>query len=185
MRFNLSNFRYIRNNLTTDSAKLYLSAMIMPYMTYCVTTWALACKSTLRPVEIAYKQALKVLDKKPKTHHHCNILKKYELLSWENIITYADSTLVYKILHGLAPPPLKEFIKINTNRSTRAGSRGDCLVPLRKSAFGQSVFSYRASHSWNTIPSDIRDLPTLTYFTKHLKIWLLKNQNCTHTESEP
>lgn len=32
-------------------------------------------------------------------------------------------------------------------------------------------------------PSEIRDLPTLATFTKHLKLWLLKNLNCTHTES--
>ncbi len=154
--------------------------MIVPHITYCITTWALACKSTLKPVEIAYKQSLKILDKKPNTYHHCAILKKYEFLSWENIIKYSDCIVVYKILHGLAPPPLSEFIKKNTNRSTRAGSRGDCLVPFRKTVFGQSGFSYQASHTWNTVPSDIWDLPTITSFTKHLKTWFLDNQQCTH-----
>lgn len=180
IKCNLSNFTYIRNNLTIDSAKLYFNAMIVPYMTYCITTWSLACKSTLKPVEIAYKQALKTLDKKPRMYHHCSILKKFDLLSWENVIKYSDSILVYKIFHGLAPPPLKDFIKKNTNRSTRAASRGDCIVPFKKSVFGQSVFSYRASQTWNAIPCVIRDLPTFTSFTKHLKTWLLQNQNCNH-----
>lgn len=161
IKFNLSNFTYIRNNLTIDSAKLYFNAMIVPYMTYCITTWSLACKSTLKPVEIAYKQALKTLDKKPRMYHHCSILKKCDLLSWENVIKYSDLILVYKIFRGLAPPPLKDFIKKNTNRSTRAASRGDCIVPFRKSVFGQSVFSYRASQTWNAIPCVIRDLPHL------------------------
>lgn len=154
--------------------------MIMSHMSYCITSWALACKTTLKPIETAYKQALKVLDKKPNTHHHCQILKKHERLNWVNTVKYNDSVLVFKIFHGLAPPPLQDFVKRNSNRSTRAGSRGDCIVPFRKSAFGQAVFSFRASQTWNTIPSTIRELSTLTSFTKHLKAWLVENQNCDH-----
>lgn len=180
MKFNLSNFRFIRNNLTLEAAKLYFEAMIMSHMSYCITSWALACKTTLKPIETAYKQALKVLDKKPNTHHHCQILKKHERLNWVNTVKYNDSVLVFKIFHGLAPPPLQDFVKRNSNRSTRAGSRGDCIVPFRKSAFGQAVFSFRASQTWNTIPSTIRELSTLTSFTKHLKAWLVENQNCDH-----
>lgn len=178
-KFNLSNFRYIRNNLTTESAKLYFSAMAMTHLTYCITIWALACKTTLKSAEIVYKQAIKILDKKTKAYHHCNILRKHGLLSWGNTIKHADGVLVYKILHGLAPPPLGEFIKTNPMRSTRAGSRGDCQVPLRKSVFGQTVFSYRATQTWNTIPNTIRYSPTLASFTGHFKTRLLENQICT------
>ena len=78
IKFNLSNFRFIRNNLTLESAKLYFDTMIMSHMSYCVTSWASACKTRLKPIETVYKQALKVLDKKPKTYHHCQILKKHE-----------------------------------------------------------------------------------------------------------
>ena len=130
IKFNLSNFRFIRNNLTPESAKLYFDTMIMSHMLYCVTSWAAACKTTLKPIETVYKQALKVLDKKPKTYHHCQILKKHERLNWDNTVKHTDAVLMYKIFHGQAPPPLQEFVKKNSNRSTRAGSRGDCVVPF-------------------------------------------------------
>ncbi len=152
----------------------------MPHMTYCITSRALACKSTLKPVEIAYKQASKILDKKSNMCHHCNILKKHELLNWKNVRKYADSILVYKIFIGLVLPPLQEFIKKNPNRSTRADSREDSLVQFKKSAFGQAVFSYRVSQIWNTIPSVMQDLQTLNSFTKHLKTWSLDSRLCSH-----
>lgn len=94
MKFNLSNFKFIRDNLTLESAKLYFNAMIVSHMTYCMTTWTLACKTTLKSIETIYKQALKTLDKKPKTHHHCRILEKHDILSWENMIRYADSPCI-------------------------------------------------------------------------------------------
>lgn len=54
----------------------------------------MACKTTIKPIAAVYKQALKVLDKKPKMYHHCYILEKYERLNLDNIVKYMDSVLV-------------------------------------------------------------------------------------------
>lgn len=87
---------------------------------------------------------------------------------------------VYNIFLGQALSSRQEFVKNNSSRLTRAGFRGDCRVPFRKSAFRQSIFSFHASQTWNSIPCVILQLPHLTSFTKHLKAWLLENQNCDH-----
>uniref|UniRef100_A0A8C7CP59 Reverse transcriptase domain-containing protein n=1 Tax=Oncorhynchus kisutch TaxID=8019 RepID=A0A8C7CP59_ONCKI len=183
-KFNLANFRFIRNCLTTEVAKLYFKSMILPHLTYCLTSWAQACCTKLKPIQSVYKQALKVLDRKPNSHHHCHILRKHELLSWENLVQYTDACLVFKILNGLAPPPLNIFVKQKTqtygSRSTRSAMRGDCIVPLRKSTFSKSAFSVRASHVWNTLPSDTHNCTTYHTFTKCLKTWLKVNQICEH-----
>uniref|UniRef100_A0A0E9PZ15 Uncharacterized protein n=1 Tax=Anguilla anguilla TaxID=7936 RepID=A0A0E9PZ15_ANGAN len=78
--------------------------MIIPHITYCQTSWTQTCKTTLKPTETVYKQALKVLDKRSnRHHHHCDILAKYDLLNWENLVKFADARLVFKILNCLAP----------------------------------------------------------------------------------
>jgi len=64
VRFHLFNFKYMRNNLTIDTAKLYFNAIIIPYLTYCLTSWAQASSTTLKPIQILNKQALKILDQK-------------------------------------------------------------------------------------------------------------------------
>jgi len=72
------------------------------------------------------------------------LFKNYTiLLNFENLIIYADLCLVYKILHGLAPPVLCQFMSTApiALRSTRSAAR----VPLRKSALGQTAFSVRAA----------------------------------------
>lgn len=153
--------------------------MIMSHLNYCITSWTLTNKTTIKTVEALYKKALKVLDEKPNMYHHCRILEIYNLLNWDNLIKLAGLVLVYKILNGQAPPPLNEFLKRNS-RTTRAGSRGDCLVPFRKSVFGQLSFSFRASQTRNTVPASIRDLETLSSFTKNLKKWLFEGQTCNH-----
>jgi len=99
-----------------------------------------------------YHQASKVLDRMPNTHHHCHCLKKHNLMTWDNLIKFTDSCLVFKFLHGLAPPPLTAFIKQKTTvfRHTGSVTRGDCVIQMRRTAFGLSAFSVRAAHTWSS-----------------------------------
>ncbi len=177
-KYNLANFRYIivRNCLTTTAAKLYINAMIIPHLTYCMTTWSQAKGTTQKPILFLHKEAYKVLNRKPNTYHHCNILFKYDILSWDNLIKYNDGCLMFKILNGKAPPPLGVFIKQKNlnNRSTRSTRRGDCEIPFRSISFGQSCFSVRASQLWNTLPTELRKCTIYHSFRQSLKIWLFK-----------
>ncbi len=63
---NLANIRFIINSLTNKAAVLFMNSMIIPHNTYCMTTWIQTSRSLLKPVDIIYKQTLKVLDKKKK-----------------------------------------------------------------------------------------------------------------------
>ncbi len=108
--------------------------------------------------------------------------RKYNLLSWENIIKYANVCLIYKMISGLSSPPLVQLVLIRTTdyRSTRGTLRGDCIIPLRRSQFSQSAFSVKAAQEWNTIPTTIRDLDTYALFRVQFKNWLISTQICQH-----
>ena len=125
----------------------------------------------LKPLQSLYKQVIKRLDKKPNRSHHCPILKKDNMLSWDNMIKYANMCLMYKVINNLTSPPLKEFVQVRTSayHSTRSAERGDCIIPLRKSRFGQSTFSHKAAQDWNTIPAPIRELDSHQSFKFYLK----------------
>lgn len=157
--------------------------MIMSHLTYCITSWSQANKTNLKPLESAYKNALKILDKKNKLYHHCFILNKYSLLNFENLISLFQLQLVYKIVHNLAPPPLKAFVHLTadtTVRVTRSRTRGECSIPKYDSALARSSFSYASVQKWNKLPSEILSLNDYRAFTKEVKVWLLKNQRCSH-----
>ncbi len=89
---------------------------------------------------------------------------------------------MYEIKHGLAPPVLTQFVNVAPNdyRLKRSAVRGDYIVPLRKSLFGQRVFSVRAAREWNSIQSNITNRNTYASFKFHLKKWLIESQYCQH-----
>ena len=161
---------------------MFMHSMILSHITYCLTTWSQASNTSLKSLLSLYKKTIKVLDRKSIYYHHCHVLKKYSLLNFENLIIYADLCLVYNILHGLAPPVLCQFVRTapNDHRSTRSVARGDCIIPLRKSALGQTAFSVRAAREWNLIPIHIRNFKTYPSFKLNLKKWLTGSQDCQH-----
>ncbi len=77
--FNLHNFRHIRSFLTKSAALLFLHSMILSHIEYCVTRWSHTSATTIKPIELYFKKALKVFDKKQLSYHHCNILTEYNL----------------------------------------------------------------------------------------------------------
>lgn len=150
-KFHLQNFKQIRNNLTDTAARMFLSSVILSRLEYCLTSWSFTGVTTLKAAESLYNKALKIFDKKPSTYHTCNILHKYDLLSFSHLVDFKRACLVYKTLHDLAPPPLKEFIKRSNTQSaarvTRAVVRGDCAVPYRPYFWPDSP----VCHRWETM----------------------------------
>ncbi len=64
-------------------------------------------------------------------------------------------------MHGLAPSPLVDFITFKSieNRVTRGAAKADCW-------FGRAVFSFRASHQWNSIPQSITESTSIKHHFK-------------------
>ena len=183
IKYNLANFRHIRSSLPMDVAKTFIHGLIFSHISYCITCWGQANESTIRPLKSQYKQALKILDKKPLHYHHCNILEKHNLLSFENFREFSNLCLVYKILHGLAPACLLEFVchrPARSIRSSRISSIYDCRIPTYLTTFGQSSFSFNATTQWNSLSSDLKSCPSFRSFKTQLKHSLKNSQNCNH-----
>jgi len=64
LKYTLSAFRHIRNTLTHDAAKIYIEAMIIPHISYCISCWSQTSETAIQPLKSLYNQAVKVFDKK-------------------------------------------------------------------------------------------------------------------------
>ena len=160
----------------------YLHCMILSHVNYCFSNWSFTGATILSPIKQLYNRSLKVLDKKPQSYHHCSILKKYNFFSFDNFKLFKDVCVIYKVLHGLYPPPLEEFISRQPVRSigTRAAIRGDCEVQFRRTTFAQNVLSVKGCLEWNKLPINIRECPTYGTFKSKLSEWILDKQTCEH-----
>jgi len=183
LKFNLMNYKHIRNSLSTEASNTFLNTMIVSHLLYCMSSWSQACKTSLKFLESLYKRAIKIHDKKSRYYHHCKVLSKYNILNFENLIKYNQISSLFKIIHNIAAPPLRKFVTLNSERNcwtTRSTVRGECSVPKHRTTYGQQSFSYKAVSLWNTLPNEIISCTNYSTFTCLTKQWLLTNQTCTH-----
>lgn len=183
IKYNISIFKYIRNSLTTEASFMYFNAMIAPHITYCLSCWSQANKTTLKPLRSVYNQALKVLDRKAPCYHHCNILCKYKILSFDSLIHYTNLRTLFKIVNNIAPPSMQKFIKLyseQTSRTSRSTAHRNCAIPNRSSTFAQTAFSFKTIKQWNLLPGSLKLSLDFNNFTRNLKKYILDNQLCQH-----
>ncbi len=147
IRTNLNCFYMIRPYISLKAAKLYMHAMVFSHLSYCVTVWSQVSQLTIKPVRSLYKQTLKILDKKPNRWHHCNIVQKYDLLSFENVINLSLIKMVFKCVNNLAPEIICPLISKQSSKgiTTRGATNQICTVPKRKTKFAQSTFSVQGT----------------------------------------
>ena len=176
----LFTFRRIRSSLSVEAAKAFFHAMIMSHFAYGVTCWSQTSDTTLKPLKLLYKQAAKILDRKDRSHHHCTIYNKSNILNFENFIKHAQITMIHKIVNGQAPPTLNDFVALATNstlRPTCASTHRNCKIPNRFSNVGQSGL-YRMVTTWNSLPKELKAITSHALFSLQSRQLLLDNQTC-------
>ncbi len=133
IKYSLINFRQIRQCLPIDIARIFMHATIFSHLSYCLTCWGQAGETIIKPLKSLYKQTLKTLDKKSNQYHHCRVLEKYNFLSFDNFRLFRNLCMVYKMLNGLAPSILGDFVHFRSTvsaRFTRSSSTSDRVIPF-------------------------------------------------------
>jgi len=91
-------------------------------------------------------------------------------------IDFKLAVLVYKSLHGLAPPYLSDDCQLVTDvgrRHLRSSDVYTCVVPRTQSQIGDRSFSVAGPRLWNNQPREIRRRgTTFEHYRRLLKAFL-------------
>ena len=87
-------------------------------------------------------------------------------LGWQKLNLQRElktATMVYKSLNGLAPDYLKSMFTDRSATSTYSlrNCEGKLVLPLPRTNFVKSIFSYSGAVLWNNLPTNLRQAQTL------------------------
>ena len=101
-------------------------------------------------------------------------LSNSKIESLQRLQDRIKSVMVYKILNQLCPENLRSKFHLRSDYS-RYNTRfcRNIQIPKYNLAYAKKGFSYSALKTWNEIPLNIREIPTLNHFKKQLKIYLM------------
>lgn len=164
LRMSMYIFRDLRNILSIRSLKTVYFAICQSLFLYGIDSWGGCASSFLSPVEIAQKQIIKIILKKPRRCPSAEIFHKFDVL---NIRQLYISSLLCKIFQK------KEGYKIITReRFTRSSLQLNLSIPRMRTLAGQRCASYIGPKLFNQLDPEMKLLPKLKLFKKKLTTYL-------------
>lgn len=151
--------------------KLLYNSVIIPYFDYGDVLWHSAAKTQLDILQKLQNRAGRII-LKVKSSEHKSINEIHDNLNWETLqnrrIRHTFS-LMYKILHDMAPRYLQEkFVFTSTGYALRTGN--NLALPKPKTNNCKRTFLYRGSTMHNDLPLNIRQSSSLAIFNKAIKM---------------
>ena len=110
-------------------------------------------------------------EKKRKRDHVTPLLQELHWLPVKFRCQYKIGTLAYRHFEGSLPPYLSSSLcTYEPSRSLRSSKEKLLKIHKRNlKSFGERSFSFMAPSVWNSLPADLRNLPTLSHFKSDLK----------------
>ena len=161
----------IRRYLSKDATAKLVSAMITSRLDYCNSILCGLPAGQISRLQHIQNSAARLVLLKKKRDHVTPLLKELHWLPLTFRIDFKMACLAFKHFDGTLPPYLSRTLTTYCpSRSLRSSSEKLLKVPkFNLKTAGQRSFQYLAPTIWNNLPSDLRNLPTLSIFKSHLK----------------
>ena len=183
--FQLRQLRQVRGSLTAGSLQTLVHAFISSRLDYCNSLLYGASDGLLAKLQSVQNAAARLITGSRKFDHITPVLRDLHWLPVRQRIIFKIALLVFKCLHGLAPPYLADLCKpvadVAGRRHLRSADTTTLLVPRYRTVLGSRNFAIAGPLVWNSLPVDLRsrDL-SIGIFTNRLKTHLMRSPPAAH-----
>ena len=134
----------------------------------------------LQRMQVIQNAAARFITGARRFEHMTPVLRDLHWLPVRQRIKFKTAVLVYKCLHGMAPPYLTSYctpVSAQTGRSNLRSATTGQLVPRTRTVYGSRSFAVHGPVVWNCLPAELRSPDmTLGVFRKQLKTHLFNCQ---------
>ena len=168
----LSKLRYF------ISTKILLSlyyALVEPFLNYCIIAWGGTYRTTLQPLFILQKKALRIITFTSFNEYSSPLFKDLRVVKLFDIIALA--VFMYKFHNKLLPPVFDHYfnpVRNVNSYNTRLSSKMTYAIPKARTNYGIFNIRFQGAKVWNDISDDLK-LLLLKHLKEKLKQILIEN----------
>ena len=175
--FQLRQLRAVRSSLTDEAARTLVFAFVSSRLDYCNSLLSGIGEGLLSRLQSVQNAAARLVTGTRKYDHITPVLRRLSWLPVRQRISYKIALLMYKCVHGMAPPyladdciPLSSLPGLENNRSA---AQWKVFRRSAKTNAGKRSFAFNGPTIWNSLRTDLRD-PDLSIqqFRGRLKTFL-------------
>ena len=162
--------------LPLTTRKTLYNSLILPHIDYCSTVWSCTSQTNLIRLQRLQSRAMRViLRANPRTSID-DMLDKLRWMSVKQRLFYNYMILMCRIAHEAVPGYLLQFVKFaheQHEHATRSATQNNLFIA---NGHKHSLF-HNGALEWNSLPSDLRNIPKLPTFKNNLTKYVFSN--CT------
>ena len=152
----LSKIRYyIDINILTG---LYY-ALIYPFLTYAIIAWGNTYSTTLKPLYVLQKKALRLMTFSKFDEHSSPLFKTLNIIKLHDLVSYQIAIFMYKFKNRLLPLVFNNFFtevsKVH-QYNTRSAAKHSYYLPKVRTNYGKFNIRFQAPKIWNAINEQVK-----------------------------
>jgi hypothetical protein len=160
--------------------KLLFSAQCLSHINYASTVWCGAGETHIKKINALHRRGCKLIIN---SSYLCTAdkLKAVNILPLQQQLVFNMSMLMYKVVHGLSPSYLNEFL---TKAPDRYASN-KYLLPRTRIDLYKTSFAFAGPSVWNSLPQIVKANRSAVTFKASLRKHLftqVTNNNQSHTQ---
>ena len=150
-------------------------ALIEPYLMYCNIVWASQNSTLLHSLFLLQKQAVQIITFSHWSSHTDPIFKRHCLSIVNDINKLQTACFMFNAMHNLLPQSLGSLFKLNSSvHSYFTRHVNDFHLTKFHTNVRKFSISVQGPLLWNSLPTEIKNLPNIGLFKCHYKSYLLQ-----------
>jgi len=176
----LRQIRSLRRCLPRHALLTLVRALIVSKVDYCNSVLAGIPGQLQDRLQTVLNAAARLVFPARRSECITPLLRELHWLRVPERVTFRLCVLAYRCLHGTTPANLAESLHrtsdVDTRRRLRSADSAMLVIPsTRRSTLGDRSFPVASAREWNTLPSSVRNAPSLTTFRRELKTVLFRS----------
>ena len=179
-QYHLYNIGRIRKYLSQESTEQLVHAFITSKLDYCNALLCGLPSNLISKLQRIQNIAARIVTRTSSSAHITPVMYDLHWLPVAQRIKFKVLLMVFKCRNNMAPTYLQDLIRPQQHtRSLRSSNQNLLEIPFtRQNSFAQRAFGVAGPRLWNSLPSDIRDLSSLSLFKSKLKTVLFQDHYC-------
>ena len=159
-----------------NSLKLYYKSYILPILDYGCLIWGRCSTSNTYRLIKLQKRAARIILKVDLMTPSTQMFSELKWLPFPERVKYHTHIMMYKILNNMAPDYLRQLfhnVSETHERALRSADNELLTLPLYRTTYYEKSFTVTGAREWNSLPLNLRKLPTIQSFKTAVKSYLL------------